>query len=329
MDKIHNTAPGDIVDEAYKGPSVATAIAGEGYIAHFQWAFIGLLVGGIGSVVFHNPLNRAIASVRIKSEALRETGAALKEGKGVWNGIVANIKSAAGSLGGWVFGRGEKEFVHIKKTIESAGPLDNHTHEALMALESKEKGIGHWLADHAIPFMSKAKKREMIACDGRWEAAAIGGGLLGSMGFFLSPAFFAHSGYRKGVAGKDQFGRLQNEVITTRAERDALLTKYADVKTELDALKVGGADHKLAVAKDNPPDIDQARDSIAALSGVNTDSPTGPSAPVIGPAPTTGRTLPGEPPRIKEPVIGPEHAAWSDRMAARAAETATHETARA
>lgn len=163
----------------------------------------------------------------------------------------------------------------------------------------------------------------------RVRAVIFGGGILGFLGFFVAPVFFMFTGAKHSSDGKQQFNRAQDEILTTRAERDALREKYVESQIELETLKSRSADHKLAVAKDNPPDIDQPRDSIAALSGVNTDSPTGPSAPVIGPAPTTGRTLPGEPPRIKEPVIGPEHAAWSDRMAERAAETATHETARA
>lgn len=312
-----------VVNEDYKGPSVTTAIAGEGYIAHFQFAIIGLLGGGIASVLFHKPLNRGIESIRKGAEAWRDAG---------------GIRGKFGSVGGWIFGRGEKEFVHIKKTIEAAGPLDSHAHEVLMTLESKEKGIGHWLADHAIPFMSKAKKREMIARDGRWEAAAIGGGLLGSIGFFLSPLFFAHSGYQKGVAGKDQFHRAQDEILTVRAERDALREKYVESQIELETLRgrTGGDESApLKVAKDAPPAIDHPREeSIAALDAVQADSPTHPTAPVIGPAPTTGRTLPGEPPRIQEPVIGPErapanlveNAVLADRVADQALQ---HDTARA
>lgn len=298
-----------VVNEDYKGPSVTTAIAGEGYIAHFQFAILGLLGGGLASVIFHKPLNRAIAAIRVKAETLRETGAALRASDTVWDKLVGGAHSFTGSFGGWIFGRGEKEFVHIKKTIESAGPLDAHASEALMTLESKEKGIGHWLADHAIPFMSKAKKREMIARDGRWEAAAIGGGLLGSIGFFLSPFFFAHSGYKKGVAGKEQFERAQDEILTVRAERDALRDKYVEAQIELDTVR-GRAGDTLTVAKDNPPRMDKPREeAIAALDAApQLDSPTNPTAPVIGPAPTTGRTLPGEPPRIQEPVIGPDHA---------------------
>lgn len=317
MERPEKASHDTILDEPYQGPSVTTAIAGEGYIAHFQWALIGLLSGGIASVVFHKHVNGAVSAIRKGSEAWREAG---------------GIKNAFGSVGGWIFGRGEKEFVSIKNAIINAGPLDHYGHEALMTLESKEKGIGHWLADHAIPFMSKEKKRALIAKDGRYEAAAIGGGLLGSLGFFFSPLFFAHAGYRKGVAGKDQFARAQAEITTIRAERDDLLDKYAEVKTELATLK---SEPALKVAADTPPSIEPVRDdAVAALARQDQkDSPVSISKPKIEGPPIQAPTIQG--PTIESPIPknqwwdgkehGPTHA---ERLAARDAEAAQHEVLR-
>ncbi len=165
----------------------------------------------------------------------------------------------------------------------------------------------------------------------RVRAVVFGGGILGFLGFFVAPAIFMFSGARHANDGKQQFKRAQDEILTAREERDALREKYVQSQVELDELKAhktAEGDTGLTVAKDNPPPIEPVReDHTAALSGVNTDSPTEPTAPTIGPAPTTGRTLPGEPPRIKEPVIGPELAdGFAAREAAR--EAAPHEAAR-
>lgn len=168
--------------------------------------------------------------------------------------------------------------------------------------------VREW-SHHAGHGMSKLKMLSGVSPQ-KMDAMVFGGGLLGVFGFFVAPLYFFVTGAKHSNAGKVQFREAQDEIITIRAERDALLEKYAEVKTELDTVKAtGGNDATLKVAKDNPPAVDAPhQESIAALSGVEQDSPTEPTPPTIGPAPTTGKTLPGEPPRIKEPVIGPEHA---------------------
>ena len=298
---------------------MTTAIAGEGYIAHFKWAGVGLLVGGAISALLHEPLNKGMEAARRGAQGLRDMSAVMAE-QGKW--LTSKIPAFAGGFGGWVFGRGEKEFVSIRNAIEASETDIAYKKSMLNVIEHKEKGVGHWLADHALFFIPKSYRNTMLEKSNRLETAMIGGGLLGSIGFFFSPALYAGEGYRKGVAGKEQFQRLQDEVLTTRAERDALRDKYVETQIELDTVKAG--QQGLKVAKDNPPPIDTVHEDATALL----DSPQGPSAPVIGPAPTTGRTLPGEPPRIQEPVIGPEHTeGWADRMSARDAEAAAYHDA--
>lgn len=164
----------------------------------------------------------------------------------------------------------------------------------------------------------------------RVRAVIFGGGILGFVGFFLAPVYFMFTGAKHSNDGRRQFERAKDEILTTRAERDALRDKYVQSQIELDTIKAAQkTEPGLKVAADNPPLIEPVRDdTTAALSGVQTDSPTHPTPPMIGPAPTTGRTLPGEPPRIQEPVIGPELAdGFAAREAARA-EAAPHEAAR-
>lgn len=51
----------DIAQQPYRGPSVASAAAGEGYIAHFQWAGLGLLIGGGLAALIPNSINKIAA----------------------------------------------------------------------------------------------------------------------------------------------------------------------------------------------------------------------------------------------------------------------------
>lgn len=62
MKKDPKQFQGDITKEPYKGPSVVSAAAGEGYIAHFQWAGLGLLIGGALSALVPTSVNKIASS---------------------------------------------------------------------------------------------------------------------------------------------------------------------------------------------------------------------------------------------------------------------------
>ena len=104
--------------------------------------------------------------------------------------------------------------------------------------------------------------------------------------------------------GRNQFRRAQDELLTTRTERDGLRDKYIETKLELEDLKTqqGAKDGTLRIAPDEQPVIRSEAKPTALL-----DSPTQPTAPRIEPYPTTGRTLPpNSAPPIQAPVIGPD-----------------------
>lgn len=168
----------------------------------------------------------------------------------------------------------------------------------------------------------------------RIRAVIFGGGILGFLGFFVAPVFFMFSGAKHANDGRRQFDQAKDEIILTRAERDSLLQKYAEVKTELDTLKVTQSEAKLNIAADAPPPVDTVREnSTASLARVeHGDSPVSISKPRIEGPPIQKPTIEGPAPESPIPKNqwwdGKEQGAnHAERLAARD-EQAAHETAR-
>jgi len=57
MQNYSDIPDNDIAKEPYKGPSAVSAAAGEGYIAHIQWAVLGLGIGGTLSAIVPKTIN--------------------------------------------------------------------------------------------------------------------------------------------------------------------------------------------------------------------------------------------------------------------------------
>ena len=192
--------------------------------------------------------------------------------------------------------------------------------------------IAGWVQKTADTLASHMPKKllEKVPQD-RMRAVIFGGGILGFLGFFVAPVYFLFTGAKHANDGRQQFERAKDEILTTRAERDALRDKFVQSQVELETLKAGyrPADETPNMSSDTAPTSHTHPTSTAALSAVEADSPTHPTASTIASAPTTGHTLPGEGPRVQEPVLGPEHTeAWTQRLAERSAEALQHEAVR-
>lgn len=258
---------------------------------------------------------------------------------GAGEGAIAHYGTMFAGLfgGGTLSGIFYKQVDHVEQAFRNFSK-NNAAHENVVKRWSAN--IAGWVQNTAdkIAHHMPQKLLQRVPQE-RVRAVIFGGGILGFLGFFVAPLYFMFTGAKHSNEGRQQFERAKDEILTTRAERDALLQKYADVKTELDTMKATAPGSTLKVAADAPPAIDTRADSTAALSRAEQgDSPVSISKPKIeGPpiqAPTIQRpTIEGPGPESPIPRNqwwdGKEHgASHAERLATRDADAAQHETAR-
>ena len=208
MDKSQqNDQEADIAEETYKGPSSVAAGLGEGVVTHFEWAFAGLGVGAIAAAILHKPVNKVIDSGRDLAQKYVEN-----------KNFLVRLPSKFLQV---IVGHGEREELEgLKKAIEGHTASAKY-HEAIKKdISHKEGGMGYWLADELIlRFFPKSLKEKWLS-DPKVEpiinAATLGGGLLGLLGYFLVPILSFSKGTKKAHEGKRQLERAQEEIIRLR-----------------------------------------------------------------------------------------------------------------
>ena len=175
----------DIAQQSYRGPSKASAMAGEGFIAHFQWAGIGLLLGTAVGLVLYGPLKPAIAGLRNFANKF-----AAHEGKTVEGFAHRGI----GKFVTGIFGTG--------KINTSAGKAD----EALQHWQhDREHGFGIWLFNHTFGLIPGVRDLPEKLAGDRGNLAVTFSGIFAFVGYVIIPLCLAPFGWKKGNEGKRQF----------------------------------------------------------------------------------------------------------------------------
>lgn len=293
MQNYSDIPENDIAKEPYKGPSEIAAAAGEGFIAHFQWALLGLLGGGLATWLFHKPVLNKITEWRAMGARLIDTDNTFQRG--------------IGKLINGIFGYGNNSHIAPEKMYHIA---EEHRH-----------GFGRVVLNHTVGLFPGGKdliRKHMQ--DDRMTVAVTGGGLFAFVGYIILPWFLAGKGAEKGKAGRVQFERAKDEIWDLRAENDKLREKNVDLKTRLtDAETTKAADeNRLRVTKDDPPVIRDDNEGVALQAAEHPETPT------------TIESPPVKEPEIKEPMIGPANTTgrtlerddrdWSELMQAQKAE---------
>jgi hypothetical protein len=106
MRKTKQTADTDIAEQRYRGPSVASAAAGESVLHGKFLLLTGILLGGIAGAVFPT-----------KTAEFTKAG---REALGKWKESENHFLHGAGSLGNWLLGMGEGFVAWVRgiKTID-------------------------------------------------------------------------------------------------------------------------------------------------------------------------------------------------------------------
>ena len=210
MEEASNKPSRDIVEEEYKGPSAVAAAAGEGYIAHFVYAALGLTVGGLITYVFHKQAASVVNNLRTHFNKGAETGSFLVR----WPS-----KFAIGILG------------HGKDAALSP--------ETFAKFEQEHRyGFGQWLINH-VPGVKHLIK---TADDDRMSTAITSGGILAAFGFFVMPLILGFRGARKGAEGRHQFERAKDAIIDLRAQNDQLRQHNDALRAQYDNIQLPHAD---------------------------------------------------------------------------------------
>ncbi len=196
------TPESDIAKEEYKGPSAVAAAAGEGYIAHFLYAGLGLLGGGAITWMFHKQASSLVNWGRHNLAASIEHGGLLSRPSKFFLGILGRGNDAA--IASEEFGKFEAQYRH---------------------------GFGQWLINH-FTFVKPLFKN--LNPD-RLSTSITTGGIAGAFGFFVMPALLAGKGAHKGNEGKRQFERAKDEIWDLRAENDQLRQHLSDLRAPADA----------------------------------------------------------------------------------------------
>lgn len=239
-------------------------------------------------------------------------------------GAAIHYATGTGGLigGGIAGGFFYKKVSAIEQSFASFFEKNRHSTNLFKKIPANCAGFARFVAHKSVEHLPGRERIFSRIPKERLEAVIFAGGLAGFVGFFVVPIFSAFSGVKHANEGKRQFSRAKEEILATREELDAVREQYARTKMELDDLKVGAGDSSVKITPDATPTPQPVIDHPASLAQIAPDSPTEITAPkieapVIGPAPTTGRVLPREEmdspnviskPTIKEPVLGPEHA---------------------
>lgn len=91
MEKFKVDSKDDIAEEPYKGPSIAVAAAGEGFLRHFAWAVVGIVVGGVASSLAYNKVGAVKEAFQEFHGANREHAFFLKRWAAKAAGLVVTI----------------------------------------------------------------------------------------------------------------------------------------------------------------------------------------------------------------------------------------------
>lgn len=278
MAKHLQTAEHDVAHEEYKGPSAVSAAAGEGFIAHYQWAAIGLVVGTLAATLFHKPAAKLVESCRTGCKKLFNTPF-----------------SVIGKTGIFVFGHGQGSKAHLEESFKHLNPIAHATDlkELQVWTKSKEVGFGYSLLDHTLGKIPgiRGKVQEWLKNGGEQASNAVSvGGILAAVGFFIVPLFLAPKGALKGMEGKKQFDRAKSEIQTTRQENHVLRNQLAEARASLPN------DKSLRVAEDNTPVMQDAAQTAPHQTPADLERAT--AASVLADSPTEIT-----PPKVQEPKI--------------------------
>ncbi len=302
--KKHVQSPDDdIAQEHYKGPSVASAMAGEGFIAHFKWAFIALAVVGGTALAFPRSAGNVLEALRTKSRNLRVEKPAgdIKFDwskislKGIWD----EIKTGLGSFFLGVLGHGKD----AEATQAIVGLSKHHVHNSKYMAQEHEFGLGLWIANHTVGLLPYGKGLIHAGVEkwARLGPAFSAAGPFAFFGYFVLPIFLSGGGAEKGRAGKRQFERSKDEIWDLRAENDQLREKTIDLKTRLADVETTQEAEKLRVSRDDPPVIRETSSTpiVPLVHETDKDSPEEPTAPKIE-SPTVTDPLTGKVSQVSE-----------------------------
>jgi hypothetical protein len=246
----------DIAQQPYRGPSVTAAAAGEGFIAHFQWAGIGLVAGGLAAWLLHGRVGPWISDLR--SWANKHAGTATTPQNENF-GVRWPAKLVRG-----IFGHGP-EF-----------KLPEHKIQEIT--DEQRNGFGVFMLNHLLGLIpgAKAKFNEFRvnnpAGADRLNLAVTAGGLFAFMGYAVLPVFLGGKGYAKGKEGKRQFERAKEEILDLRAENAKLRSEKAQLRGKM--FDDGTPDTKLVVSQDQQPAI-AASASAPVVTSVDKEDPAG------------------------------------------------------
>lgn len=226
------SAQDDVASQSYQGPSAIKAAAGEGVVAHFQWAAIGLVGGGVLAFFLHKPLAKPLEAARSWASNVKQSD----------NAFVR----APGAIVHFMLGQGEKYRLAAK---------DIHHIET-----NRKHGFGLTIFNETIgkaPFIKSRMEKALGGTHGKELADRIGmafsaGGILGFFGYFVLPLVLSVRGAQRGVEGKQQFERAKDEIWDLRAENESLRARNIDLKKELNECSTDQA-AGIRMAPDQPP----------------------------------------------------------------------------
>lgn len=295
MDSTPHSAQGvtdtDITKQAYQGPSIVSAMAGEGFIAHFQWALTAIAAVGAAALIFKQPTAKALNGVRDWAE-----------GRLIANPtrILDRFKNGTSNLTLTVFGHGERQ-PQVNQIYQDLGAAG--VHRARYQRQERDVGLGLWIANHTVGLISPIKQAIFEATENNpaLKNAFSAAGPFAFVGYFILPLFLSGSGFRKGRAGRQQFETAQDTIVQLRAENNTLRSQSNDLMNRLSGRFNGGDREQPApqTAKDTSEPATQ--ETTAALS-----------------------TEPAPAPRA-EPTKGERR--WGDAVAAQKADAQTREAA--
>lgn len=277
MKKPADTAADDIAKQSYQGPNAISAAAGEGFIAHFQWAGIGLAIGSLATWALGTHAITHVEKLRNYAHGLAEGGNTLVRG--------------AGKLILGVFGHGETALLSDRAIHHSTA--------------EHRQGFGRALLNHTIGLFPGGKEFvERRLSSPRLSMAITGGGIFAFFGYAILPILLSFKGAARGTRGKQQFEQAKDEIWDLRAENDQLREKNITLKSRLTDCETTHAaeTNRLRVSSDQPVVREAEGDIPVSQPSEFPETPTKIDEPKIGPEKVEYKETPT---KIDEPKIGP------------------------
>lgn len=311
MNKNEQQPETDIADEPYRGPGRVVVAAGEGFLAHYGLAFASGAAVAVVTALFHKPTARLLETLRNGARQMAET-----QGEG----LLDSIKRGGGNIGRFLFGHGTGEFQYLREANIARTP--QHRNMIEKTISSREHGFGYWLLDHTVGLVVPPLSKYVRTKGPRVQDSIAAGGLVGGLAFIFSPIYFAFSGVRNADAGRQQFERARQELVTSRAECDAVRDQYVKTRLELEDLKTVRAAEAgtLHVAKDQPSIRDEAAHGREQHEASTTSAAVEAHASATAQAAADGR---------KHRTTHEASKGWAQAVAAPETEQAPREAARA